>query len=239
MGKKINIWGLGVGPGDPELITLKTLKILQKVDVIAYPILPGEESIARSIVEPYLRKNIKEIVISIPMESERYPARKVFDSSAIEIGELANSGKLIAILCEGDPFFYGSFMYLFTRLASKFNVKVVPGVTSLTACAAQIGFPLASRNDIISIIPGPLDDSILQKKLLETNVAAIIKVGKHLKKIRYIIDKLGLIDNAYYIERATFEEEKISPLKEFDADNAPYFSMILVHVNGEILEATK
>lgn len=236
MTKSINIWGLGVGPGDPELITLKALRILQKVDIIAYPALLGGKSIVRSIVDRHLIKNTQEIEISIPMEANRYPARDVFDSSAREIASLATSGKLIAILCEGDPFFYGSFMYLFARLSVKLNVEVVPGVTSLTACAAQVGFPLAARNDTISVIPAPLEESVLREKLLGANVAAIIKVGKHIKKVRNIIKEMGILNKAYYIERATFEEERIATLEEFTDDIAPYFSMILVYVTGEILE---
>ena len=239
MVEKTKIWGLGIGPGDPDLITLKALRVLQKADVIAYPALQGGESIVRSIVDRHLKERKEEVIISIPMEIERHPAQDVFDSYAREIGRLADSGKTIAVLCEGDPFFYGSFMYLHMRLSTKYNIKVIPGVTSLTACAAQAGFPLASRNDIISIIPGPLEDSILEQKLLTTNVAAIIKVGKHLKKIRGIIKKLGKIENAYYVERATFEKEKISPLIDFDENFAPYFSMILVYMNAEILGMKK
>jgi len=170
------------------------------------------------------------------MEIERYPAQDVFDKAAAEIGAAADAGKVIAVLCEGDPFFYGSFMYLFARLSIHYVVKVVPGVTSLTACAAQLGLPLAARNDTISVIPGPLDEVILEEKLLATNVAVIVKVGRHLKKIRNVLNKIGATDNAYYIERATFENQQVATLNNLQVDNAPYFSMIIVYMSGEILE---
>ncbi len=236
MNEDIKIWGLGVGPGDPDLITLKALKVLKNADVIAYPVLRGGDSIARSIIDIHLTENQEEIIISIPMEIERYPAQDVFDKAAAEIGAAADAGKVIAVLCEGDPFFYGSFMYLFARLSIHYVVKVVPGVTSLTACAAQLGLPLAARNDTISVIPGPLDEVILEEKLLATNVAVIVKVGRHLKKIRNVLNKIGATDNAYYIERATFENQQVATLNNLQVDNAPYFSMIIVYMSGEILE---
>jgi len=236
MNEDIKIWGLGVGPGDPDLITLKALRILQSADVIAYPVLEGGDSIARSIIDIHMRENQEEMIISIPMEIERYPAQDVFDKAAVEIGALADAGKVTAVLCEGDPFFYGSFMYLFARLSAHYVVKVIPGVTSLTACAAQLGLPLAARSDTIAVIPGPLDEIILEEKLLGTNVAVIIKVGRHLKKIRDVLDKIGATGNAYYIERATFENQRIAALSNLQDDIAPYFSMIIVYMSGEVLE---
>jgi len=230
------IWGLGIGPGDPDLITVKALKILQDVDVIAYPALDGGESLVRSIAQAHLTSNQEEIIISIPMLSDRYPAQEVYDSATIEIDEAVNAGKTVAILCEGDPFFYGSFMYLFNRLSKKHLVSVVPGVTSLAACSSALALPLAARNDIISVIPGPLEEKIIEERLLIANTAAIIKVGRHLGKIKQILRKIGVIDNAHYIERATMGNQRIRRLSEMDENTAPYFSMIIVRLSGEILE---
>ena len=236
MNNKVKIWGLGIGPGDPDLITLKALKILQEVDVIAYPTLDGGESLVRSIAKPHLTSNQEEIIISIPMLSDRYPAQGVYDSAAIKISAAVHAGKSVAILCEGDPFFYGSFMYLFVRLSENHLVRVVPGVTSLAACSSALALPLAARNDVISVIPGPLDEKALEERLLTTNVAAIIKVGRHLGKIKRILRKIGVIDNAHYIERATMDNQHIRLLSEMDGDTAPYFSMIIVRLSGDILE---
>jgi precorrin-2/cobalt-factor-2 C20-methyltransferase len=236
MNKDIKIWGLGIGPGDPDLITLKAWKVLQQVDVIAYPALVGGESLVRSIAAPHLTNKPEEIIISIPMVEKRYPAQSVYDKATSEISMKVKAGKSVAILCEGDPFFYGSFMYLFVRLSEDHTIHVVPGVTSLAACSAALSLPLAARNDVISVIPGPLDKVSLEKQLLATNVAAIIKVGSHLEKIKRILKKIGAMHNAYYIERATMVNQHIQPLSDLECDNAPYFSMIIVRRSGEILK---
>jgi len=236
MNDEIKIWGLGIGPGDPELITLKALKILQAVDVVAYPALVDGESLVRSIAAPHMSGNQEEIVISTPMVVERHPAQDVYDKAALEIGAAVEVGKSVAVLCEGDPFFYGSFMYLFARLSENYPVQVVPGVTSLAACSAELALPLAARNDVVSVIPGPLDEGALERQLLATNVAAIIKVGRHLGKIKRVLDKIGASENAQYIERATMENQRILPLSELDSDSAPYFSMIIVRRSGEIMD---
>ena len=236
MSSNVTIWGLGIGPGDPDLITLKALKILQTADVIAYPALDGGESLVRSIAEPHLIANQEEIKISIPMLNDRYPAKGIYDAAALKISMAVEAEKSVAILCEGDPFFYGSFMYLFVRLAEKHLVEVVPGVTSLAACSSALGLPLAARNDIVSVIPGPLNEKALEEKLRATNVAAIIKVGRHLGKIKRVLRKIGVIDNAHYIERATMDNQTIRRLSELEEDSAPYFSMIIVRLSGEILE---
>jgi len=236
MNSNIKIWGLGIGPGDPDLITLKALKILQEVDVIAYPSLDGGESLVKSIAKPHLPPNQEEIIISIPMLSNKYPAQSIYDSAVIEISAAVHAGKSVAILCEGDPFFYGSFMYLFARLSENHQIKVVPGVTSIAACSSALALPLAARNDVISIIPGPLDEKAIEERLLRTNIAVIIKVGCHLGKIKRILEKIGVVDNAHYIERATMDNERIRLLSDMHDDTAPYFSIIIVQLSGDVLE---
>jgi precorrin-2/cobalt-factor-2 C20-methyltransferase len=139
----------------------------------------------------------------------------------------------VAALCEGDPFFYGSFMYLFGRVAERFPVEVVPGVSSLTACAAVLGAPLAARNDVLTVIPATLEPQQLATLLRDAEAVAIIKVGRHLQKVRKVLRILGLLDLARYVERATLGEQRILPLVDMEEDSAPYFSMILLHRRGE------
>lgn len=225
-------YGLGIGPGEPDLITLKAYHILQKADVIAYPALEDGVSLARQIVAPHIPEGRTEIAIRIAMGQ---PADPVYDAAAIELGHHLSAGKTVAVLCEGDPFFYGSFMYLFGRLAEAGHpVKTVPGVSSMMACAAQLGAPLAAKNDVLQVIPGPLDAERLREQLVKTDAAAIIKLGRHFAKVRSVIDELGLTDRARYIERATLETQKIVPLGDLPDDaTAPYFSMILIHRRGD------
>jgi precorrin-2/cobalt-factor-2 C20-methyltransferase len=219
---------LGLGPGDPDLITLKALRILQQSEIIAYLAPNDGDSLARAIAGPHLPGGQQEIAIRAPMSRDPAPARKAYDQAAGEIGGLVGQGKKVAILCEGDPLFYGSFMYLFERLAQDWPIGVVPGVNSLAACAAELGMPLASRNEVVTIIPAPLDEQELARRIAGTDMAAIIKVGRHLDKVLKVLDDLGLTNQARYIERASMADQKILALDELAGAKAPYFSMILV-----------
>ena len=227
------LYGLGIGPGDPELITVKALRLLRAAPVLAYPAPEQGESLARSIVADLLPGGQAEIAIRMPIEIARFPAQEVYDRSAAELGGHLAEGRDVAVLCEGDPFFYGSFMYLFGRMAEDFPVEVVPGVSSLTACAAVLGAPLAARNDVLSVVPGPLPDPELKARLADCQAAALIKVGRHFPRIRSVLEELGLAGRARYVERATMASQKILPLDAVDPAAVPYFSMILVHTRGE------
>jgi precorrin-2/cobalt-factor-2 C20-methyltransferase len=228
------LYGVGIGPGDPELITLKALRCLRAVPVIAYPAPPEGDSLARAIVEPHLVGGQREIAIRMPMVAARFPAQEVYDRAAEEIGGELDDGRDVAVLCEGDPFFYGSFMYLFGRMAERYPVEVIPGVSSLTACAAVLGAPLVARNDVLTVVPATLEPEEIKRRLAEGGeAAAIVKVGRNLEKVRAVLGNLGLADKARYVEHATMASQKIMPLAAVGADAAPYFSMILVHRRGE------
>jgi precorrin-2/cobalt-factor-2 C20-methyltransferase len=226
------LYGLGIGPGDPDLITLKALRILQRVAVVAYPAPEEGESLARRIVAPHMPENCIEFPIRMPLVEARFPAQEVYDRAAVELGDHLEAGREVAVLCEGDPFFYGSFMYLFGRMAARYPVEVVPGVSSLTASAAMLGAPLAARNDVLTVVPGTLSREELRARLGQVEAAAIIKVGRHLGKLRQLLDELGLLECAHYIEHATMENQKALLLADVTAEKAPYFSIILLHRRG-------
>lgn len=228
-----SLYGLGVGPGDPELVTLKAARILGSCPVVAYPAPDDGVSFARSIVADLMPADATEIPIVIPMRTERFPAIEVYDAAAATIGSHLDAGRDVAVLCEGDPFFYGSFMYLFERLSGRYRTEIVPGVTSLTASAAALGRPLAGRNDMLSVIPATLGEDELHRRLEAADAAAVIKLGRHLAKVRRVLDDLSLTANAGYVERATLPNQKAAPLARIDGDQAPYFSMILVNRGGE------
>jgi len=212
------LYGIGVGPGDPELLTLKAVRLIGECDVIAYPApADGTESMARKIAAPHIPGGKIELVIETPMIPGKFPANDVYDRYAIEIGEHLKMGRDVAVLCEGDPFLYGSFMYLFGRL----------GVSSLGACAARAGQPLVSRHQVLSVVPAPLDEADLEARIVTADAVAIMKVGRHLKKVRRVLAKLGRLETAIYVERATLDDERVLPLIDMDDDRAPYFSMIL------------
>ncbi|WP_420335520.1 precorrin-2 C(20)-methyltransferase [Roseibium sp.] len=227
------LYGVGLGPGDPELMTLKAHRLISSAEVIAYPAPDTGESFARSIAASTIPLDAREIPIVVPMRVERFPAQEIYDKAAAEIAEVLSAGVDVVTLCEGDPFFYGSFMYLFERLCDRFDIEVVPGVTSLTACAAQLQRPLTSRNDVLTVIPGPLPDAAIEQKIEEAQAVAIMKVGRHLSRLRALLDRMGLLEQAGYVERASLAKQKVHRLIDLDEETAPYFSMILIYKGDE------
>ncbi len=221
------LYGVGLGPGDPELITLKTARLIESAAVIAYPTLAGGDSFARAIAAGLIPENVHEIRMDVPMTTDRAPAQAAYDQGAAEIAEHLDQGRDVVCLCEGDPFFYGSFMYIHARLTDRYEVQVVPGVTSVTACAAVSGRPLVARNERLTVLPGPMDEATLRDRIAGAEAVAIMKVGRHLPKIRHVIEDLGLTAQASYIERATLAEQVVLPLAQAP-EKAPYFSMILL-----------
>ncbi|MFA8442154.1 precorrin-2 C(20)-methyltransferase [Yoonia sp.] len=221
------LFGVGLGPGAPDLITIRAARLIEGASVVAYPTLAGAASFARAIAADLIAPGAQEIVMDVPMSVQRAPAQEAYDKGAAEIATALDAGQDVVCLCEGDPFFYGSFMYLFARLSGDYRVEVVPGVTSVTACAARAGLPLAARNERLTVLPGPLPEDELRARIEGAESVVIMKVGRHLAKIRGVIDALGLTDGAVYVERATLPEEVVLPLADAP-DKAPYFSMILL-----------
>ncbi len=221
------LYGLGVGPGDPELLTLKALRLLRQAPVVAYPAPEHGESFARAIVAQWLDRGQREIAIRIPMRPGPTPAA-IYDEAAARLAVELEDGRDVALICQGDPFFYGSFSHLFIRLAERYRAEIVPGVSSLTACAAMAGAPLVAYNETLAVLPATLDEARLGRALAEVDAAAIVKLGRHLTKVRRVLERLGLLEHAVYVERATLPHQRILPLAEAGPDEAPYFSMALV-----------
>ena len=221
------LYGLGVGPGDPELLTLKALRLLREVPVVAYPAPEHGDSFARAIVAAWIGGHQREIAIRFPMRPGPPPIA-VYDIAEAALAAELDCGRDVAFLCQGDPFFYGSFINLFTRLAGRYRIEIVPGVSSLTACAAAAALPLVSRDESLAVIPATLDEAELAHRLGDAEVAAIVKLGRHVEKVRRVLDRLGLIDGAIYIEHATLADQRVAPLACIAPEEAPYFSMALV-----------
>ncbi|MEX0969232.1 MAG: precorrin-2 C(20)-methyltransferase [Paracoccaceae bacterium] len=221
------LYGVGLGPGDPELMTLRAAKLVARARVLAFPTLEGGTSFARAIAAAHIAPGAVEIAINVPMSVARAPAQAAYDIGAAKIAEALEAGEDVVCLCEGDPFFYGSFMYLFARLSRRFEVEVVPGVTSVTAGAARAGCPLVARNERLTVLPGPLPAPELSARIEGAESVVIMKVGRHMGKIRGVIAALGLVEQARYVAHATLPNEVVLPLAEAP-EKAPYFSMILI-----------
>ncbi|GAB4300120.1 MAG: precorrin-2 C(20)-methyltransferase [Oscillatoriaceae cyanobacterium] len=221
------LYGLGIGPGDPELLTLKAHRILTNCPVIAYPTLENGKVLARAIVADFIRPDQIEIPMPLPFSVER-SSQPYYDIAAEKIAAHLSEGRDVAVLCEGEPMLYGTFMYLFQRLAPRFPTEVVPGISSTMASAAMLGVPITFRNDVLGIMPATLDAQTLRDRLAQLDAAVIIKLGRHFAKVRTILDELGLLERALYIERATQPNQRIVPITELDPDVVPYWSLILI-----------
>jgi precorrin-2/cobalt-factor-2 C20-methyltransferase len=226
------LYGLGLGPGDPELVTLKALRLLRAAPVVAYPAPETGDSFARSIVAEFLSSAQREIRIAFPMRPGP-PPHAIYDAAAATLAAELDCGGDVAFLCQGDPFFYGTFAAVFTRLAPRYRVEVVPGVSSLTACAAAAGIPLAQRDETVTVIPATLPEDDLARRLAAAESAAVIKLGRHAGKLRRVLAGLGRLDDAIYIERATQTRQRVARFAEIEPDGVPYFAMALVRRPGK------
>ncbi len=222
------LYGIGVGPGDPELLTLKAYRLLQTAPVIAYQSANDHESVARSIVAPYLTGKQIEVCFHFPRALDPVAAENLYTAAIAPIVSHLAAGRDVVVLCVGDPLFYGSFMYLFTRLADRFVTEIVPGVSSPMGAAAAIGTPICYQNDVFSVLAATLPAEVLKAQLINADAVAIIKLRRHFDKVRQVLTNLDLLGRAKYIERATAADQRIIPISDVDARNVPYFSMIVI-----------
>lgn len=230
------LFGIGVGPGDPELITLKGLKMLEAADVIAFHQAKGKKSNALVIAECWLNASQQLLPMIYPVTTETLPPSEdyelllagFYEKTEQMLRQHLDAGRTVAVLAEGDPLFYSSFMYIYNRLADSYETTVIPGVTSVSAAAAVLGVPLCYRNQIFTVLSGTLDKKTLESSLRTGQAFAILKVGRNLDKIYEAIRAAGLLERALYIERATMADQQIKPLCEAKAANSPYFSLILI-----------
>ena len=226
---------LGMGPGDPELMTLKAARLLEAADVVAFFAKSGQPGHARRIAEGRFAHRAEELRFEYPYTTElpagdpRYIAALAafYDTAAAALGARLAAGRAVVLLCEGDPFFYGSAMYVFDRLAAQHDTVVVPGVTGMSACWTQAARPIAQGDDVLCILPGTLDEATLAARLGACDAAVIMKVGRNLAKIQAALRRAGRLAQALYVERGAMPGERVLPLAEVTAA-APYFSMVLI-----------
>ncbi len=228
--------GIGVGPGDPELMTLKALRMLREAPVVAYYAGENKPGQALSIVSCYLRDEQTLVPLIYPVTGRPPPPpfdyegvmRAFYDQAAQQLAAYLEAGTDVAVLCEGDPLFYGSFMYLHDRLAERFTTEVVPGVCSVVAGAAAVRTPLVYRDQALLIVAGTLPEADLRAKLEQADAAVVMKLGSQFDKVRRVIEQLGLGERALYVEHASMTSERVLPFAEVDPSTVPYFAMVLI-----------
>lgn len=228
--------GVGTGPGDPELLTLKAVKAIQNADVLAWFAKEGKRGNGRGIVEGLVRDTTIELPLYYPVTTEIHRAKpeyidqvtSFYEASTATIAEHLTAGRNVAVLSEGDPLFYGSYMHLHVRLAKDFPNEVIPGVTAMSGCWSQAQLPIVQGDDVLSVLPGTMDEHELVRRLRDTEAAVIMKVGRNLPKIRRALAEAGRINDAHYVERGTMANTWMTPLASKSNDEAPYFSIVLV-----------
>jgi len=229
------LFGVGVGPGDPELVTVKAQRVIAAAQVIAYPAKRAGSSMARRAAEPWLVQGQEEVALLYPVTTGEadHPGgyegalRDFYDAAAQQIAAYLDGGRDVAVLCEGDPFFYGSYMYLHERLAARYATEVVPGVTAFSAAAAAAGTPLAKRDDVLIVLPGTLPPDALGAHLRGADAAVVMKLGQRFDGVRAAARLAGVTERGIYVERASTREQRIAPLGEVE-DAVPYMSLVLV-----------
>jgi precorrin-2/cobalt-factor-2 C20-methyltransferase len=212
------------------------VRALGSADVIAHFAKAGNESNARAVVAQILPPHIRELPLRYPVTTEiakHTPAYRTAIDSFYEgctsaIAEHLEAGRVVAVICEGDPLFYGSYMHLHVRLAARYATEVIAGVTSMSACWSSVGAPIAQGDDVLTVLPGTLPEEELERRLADTDAAVVMKIGRHLPKIRRALARTGRLDRAIYVERATTANAAMMPLEDKRDESAPYFAMVLV-----------
>jgi precorrin-2/cobalt-factor-2 C20-methyltransferase len=228
--------GVGVGPGDPELLTLKAIRALKEAEVIAHFAKAGNASNARAIVASHLQTGVAEIELLYPVTTEipsNAPAycnkmREFYDASAVAITAQLDAGRSVAVICEGDPLFYGSYMHLHVRLAARYPTDVIAGVTGMSGCWSAVGTPMAQGNDVFTVLPATLPQSELERRLADADGAVVMKLGRNLPKVRRALDRAGRLDRAIYVERGTMANAVVMALTAKADEEAPYLAVVLV-----------
>lgn len=228
--------GVGVGPGDPNLLTLKAVHALKSAEVVAHFAKAGNASNARAIVSEFLRPDITELPLLYPVTTERPTSdseyrsaiQAFFDESAAAVAAHLDAGRSVAVLSEGDPLFFGSYMHLHVRLMKQYPTDVIPGVTAMSGCWSAAGLPIAQGDDVLTVVPATLDEAELVRRFRQNDPTVIMKVGRNLPKVRRALTAAGRLHQATYVERGTMEQEQLMPLVDKPDDGAPYFAIVLV-----------
>jgi precorrin-2 C20-methyltransferase/precorrin-3B C17-methyltransferase len=230
------LYGVGLGPGDPELVTVKAARLIAAADVVAFHAARHGRSVARGLAEPYLREGQVEELLVYPVTTEGtdHPGGyqgaidEFYEAAAARLAAHLDAGRHVVVLAEGDPFFYGSYMHMHKRLAHRYPTEVVPGVTSVSGAAAVVGRPLVERDEVLTVLPGTLPADELAEWLATTDSAAVMKLGRTFGQVREAFEAAGVLDRALYVERATTDRQRTLPLADVDPATVPYFSLALL-----------
>ncbi|WP_067895898.1 precorrin-2 C(20)-methyltransferase [Nocardia vaccinii] len=230
------LWGVGLGPGDPELVTVKAARIIGEADVIAFHSARHGRSISRGIAAPYMRPGQLEehLVYPVTTETTDHPGGyqgaidEFYEQAAATLAAHLAAGRSVALLAAGDPLFYSSYMHMHRRLADRFEAEIVPGITSVSAASAALGTPLVEGDQVLTVLPGTLPAEELTRRLTEADAAVVMKLGRTYPGVRQALSDAGRLDDAYYVERASTGRQRVLRAGAVDATEVPYFAITVV-----------
>jgi precorrin-2 C20-methyltransferase/precorrin-3B C17-methyltransferase len=230
------LYGVGLGPGDPELVTVKAARLVAAADVVAYHSARHGRSVARSIAEPYLRGDQieEQLVYPVTTETTEHPGgyegaiEEFYEQAAARLMAHLAAGRDVVLLAEGDPLFYSSYMHMHKRIDGQFRTEIVPGVTSVSAASAALAMPLVEGNDVLTVLPGTLGQEQLAERLKMTGAAAIMKLSRSFAGVQQALKDAGRLDQAYYVERASGAKQLTQPAADVDPAAVPYMSIVIV-----------
>lgn len=229
----------GLGPGDPDLISVKSDRLIRSARHVAYFRKAGRAGQARRIVEGMLAADVIEyameypVTTELPFDSPAYnqALAQFYDDWADRLALLSQSAEVI-VLCEGDPLFYGSFMHLHTRLQGRAEVEVIAGITGMTGCWNAIGAPFTWGDDVLCVLMATLPESDLVAHMSRSDAMVVMKTGRNLPKVRRALQAVGRLQDAWLVERGTMPTQRIAKLADVNPEDCPYFAIVLVHGQG-------
>lgn len=234
------LYGVGLGPGDADLMTVRAHRLLAGASHVAFFRKAGRPGQARRIVDGLLPAGVVEYAMEYPVTTEiavddpaYNEALSGFYADCVEqLRALSDDGHDVIVLCEGDPFFYGSFMHLYTRLVATHPVQVVPAITGMSGAWAATGQPITWGDDVLTVLMGTLPEEQLARHMAQSDALVIMKIGRHIDKVRRALAAAGRLEQAWLVEFATMPGQKVVRLVEAEGRVTPYFSIVLVHGNG-------
>ncbi|UWR65405.1 precorrin-2 C(20)-methyltransferase [Phaeobacter inhibens] len=228
----------GLGPGDPDLMSVRSHRMISGARHIAYFRKAGRKGQARAIVEGMLAEGITEHAMEYPVTTEIHFSdpeynrvlSAFYDQWADTLAEIAQTEDVV-VLCEGDPFLYGSYMHLYTRLQGRAAQEIIPGITGMSGCWTASGQPITWGDDVLTVAMATLSEDELAKRAAETDALVVMKIGRNLPKLRRALERAGRAEDAWLVERGTMPGQTVQKLSEIDGE-VPYFSIVLVHGQG-------
>ncbi|TCS67080.1 precorrin-2 C20-methyltransferase [Primorskyibacter sedentarius] len=234
------VYGLGLGPGDPDLMTVRADRLLRKAEHVAYFRKAGRKGQARQIVDRMIPEDAVEYPMEYPVTTEipfTDPAYNqmlaaFYEDCTAHLSDLAKGGRDVVVLCEGDPFFYGSFMHLYTRLKDDVPVEVVPAITGMSGAWTATGTPITWGDDVLTVLMGTLPEAELATRMAQTDALVVMKIGRNIDKVRRALRQAGRYNQAWLVEYASMPGQTVTRLAEASDKVTPYFSIIVVHGQG-------